>query len=143
MSTVEENIETVYRDIDVFNNRKTESLGEIYADTYTIHYPGLELKGIEAFSNYQHTVVNAFPDIRVKIDEIFGAGDSVAFRYTMEGTHKGEFKGIPPTGKKVKFQGVVINHFSEGKEVETWEFADRLGFLQQLGVLPPPEEIGK
>jgi predicted ester cyclase len=60
--------------------------------------------------------------------------DSIAFAYTMTGTHQGPLMGIPPTGKRVSIRGLQISKFRDGKMVERWGSSDQLGLLQQLGV---------
>ncbi len=65
--------------------------------------------------------------------------DKVVNRWTMRATHQGEFRGVPPTGKKIKVTGIGIFHFSdEGKVVETWDNFDQLGMMRQIGVIPLP-----
>ena len=63
-------------------------------------------------------------------------GDRVVIRYTLRGTHQGEFRGIPPTGKQFKATGISIVHFVNGKGVELRNEFDYLGLLLQLGVIP-------
>ena len=58
-------------------------------------------------------------------------------RLTMTGTHKGEYAGIPPTGKYVTWTGILIFRITDGKVVEAWANNDALGFFQQLVVIPP------
>ena len=62
-------------------------------------------------------------------------------RWTMRGTHQGNFQGIPPTGKKAVVQGMNISRLEGGKVVEDRSEIDALGMMQQLGVVPlPPGE---
>jgi predicted ester cyclase len=70
-------------------------------------------------------------------------GDKVVTRFTMRGTHQGEFMGIAPTGRRVEMTGIDIIRFSDGKMVEHWGNTDDLGMMQQLGVIPEPgqEEV--
>ena len=63
-------------------------------------------------------------------------------RWTASLTHKGEFEGIPPTGKRAVVQGVYIHRLAGGKIVEDWTVRDTLGLLQQLGVIPSRREAG-
>ena len=58
-------------------------------------------------------------------------------RFTVRATHKGEFQGLPPTGKQVILTGTDIQRIAGGKIAENWVNLDALGMLQQLGVLPP------
>ncbi|HZF58977.1 MAG TPA: ester cyclase, partial [Rubrobacter sp.] len=65
--------------------------------------------------------------------------DKVVTRWRMRGTHRGEFGGIAPTGKKLDVTGIAIFRFSdEGKVVESWDNFDQLGMMRQLGVIPAP-----
>ncbi len=86
-----------------------------------------------------------FPDLRVKIDHIVEQGDKAAARWTATMTHKGEFLGFAPTGKKVTITGTSTQRFSDGKIVEGWDNWDQLGLLVQIGAVPaahfvPPAE---
>ena len=79
----------------------------------------------------------AFPDLHMKIEDQIAEGDMVASRLTVHGTHKGEFMGMPPTGKQITITGTDIVHIKDGKAVERWGNFDDLGMMQQLGVIPP------
>jgi steroid delta-isomerase-like uncharacterized protein len=79
---------------------------------------------------------SAFPDAVYSLDDSIAEGDKVANRYTLRGTHKGAFMGIPPTGKQIAVKGVNIYRISEGKIAETWDFLDTFSMMAQLGVLP-------
>jgi hypothetical protein len=74
------------------------------------------------------------------VDDLIVEGDKAVIRYTITGTHKGEFMGVPPTNKKVTLWVIVIERFAGGKIVETWERFDSLGLMQQLGVIPKPDK---
>jgi predicted ester cyclase len=76
--------------------------------------------------------------VHFTIDDMVVEGDKAAMRYTMTGTHKGEFTGIPPTNRKLTMWGINIARIAGGKIVEAWERMDTLGFMQQLGVVPTP-----
>ncbi len=77
-----------------------------------------------------------FPDLHWTIDDMIFQGDKIAVRYTMTGTHKGEFRGSPPTNRKVTVWGADIHRFVGGKLVECWSRIDTIGFMQQLGLVP-------
>jgi predicted ester cyclase len=65
-------------------------------------------------------------------------GDKVLVRWRSTGTHEGELMGIPPTGRRVTMTGFDLFRIEGGKIAEMWQEADRLGLLQQLGVILPP-----
>ena len=80
----------------------------------------------------------AFPDGKTTTDDLIAEGDKVVERFTLVGTHKGEFMGIPATGKPIKVTGMSIFRIANGKIVEHWGENDAMGLLMQLGVLPAP-----
>jgi steroid delta-isomerase-like uncharacterized protein len=82
------------------------------------------------------TMHRAFPDLQITIDDLIAEGDKVVTRWTALGTHKGEFAGIPPTGKRGVVTGIDINRIVDGKLVECWTNSDDLGLLQQLSAIP-------
>ena len=82
----------------------------------------------------------AFPDMRYTLHDVIGEGDRVATRWTLRGTHRGEFNGIPPTHKVITFSGAYIHRFSDGKIIEEWAFYNPLTVMQQLGAVPTPGE---
>ena len=90
----------------------------------------------ELYKQVNAAVLEAFPDVRYAIDDMIAEGDTVVTRWTMTATHEGEFNGIPPTNKQVVLSGVSIDRLIGGKFVETWQFYDALGFMQQLDAIP-------
>jgi predicted ester cyclase len=84
--------------------------------------------------------VEAFPDLRLTVEDIFCEGDMVAARVAFRGTHRGEFQGIPPTGKEVAFSSIEIDRMVDGKVAEHWFEMDLLGLMGQLGAIPDPEQ---
>ena len=81
----------------------------------------------------------AFPDLHFSIEDVFAEGDKVTVRWTAHGTHRGDMelvRNIPPTGRQVTWFGVDIYRIAGGKIMEGWRSWDRLGLLQQLGVVP-------
>ena len=79
----------------------------------------------------------AFPDFKVTLDQVIEQGDKVVTRWTTTMTHKGEFLGFAPTGKKATVTGTTILRILNGKIVEGWDNWDQLGLLVQIGVVPP------
>lgn len=81
----------------------------------------------------------AFPDMKAELATMVADDDSIAFAYTFTGTHNGPLMGIAATGKKVKFRGLQISKFRDGKMVERWGSSDQLGMLQQIGAREIPK----
>lgn len=78
----------------------------------------------------------AFPDLQFTLEDLVAEGDRVVDRWTMYGTHLGEFLGTPPSGKKVVFTGIDILRIVGGQIVESWHIEDQLGAFQQIGMIP-------
>ena len=85
---------------------------------------------------------NAFPDFKATIEHLIAEGDEVVLHMTWTGTHKGEFMGIPPTGKSISINVIDILVIAEGRFVEHWGVMDSMAMMQQLGVVPAPEQAG-
>ena len=85
----------------------------------------------------------AIPNVRHSIDDLIADGDKVAARLTARGTHTGSFRGMQPTGNEILFTGMRFYCVLGGKITEEWATYDSLLLMQQLGVIPPTEELGK
>ena len=123
---------------EVLNQGKLDVIDEIIADDYIYHIPGSpDIHGPEGLKQYVSMGRTSFPDIKFTVDDQIAEGDKVVTRFTVTGTHKGEFMGIPPTGVQTTWTGIVIARVADGKFVEAWVNSDALGMLQQLGAVPP------
>lgn len=78
----------------------------------------------------------AFPDLRYTVEDLIAEGDKVACRLTLTGTHRGTFRGIPPTGRTIAVEQIHIVRVVEGKGREHWAALELLDLLRQLGALP-------
>jgi steroid delta-isomerase-like uncharacterized protein len=119
-----------------WNNGDLAIADEVYSPDYLLHDPARPIHGTEALKQFVATFLTGFPDIHVTIEDMIAEGDKVVWRYTVRGTHKGEFMGIAPTGKSITLTGILISRFADDKVVEDWNNYDALGMLQQLGVIP-------
>ena len=130
--------------IEEFNKGKAAAiavLDETNAANIVYHTStGEEIRGLKDVKQFFSDFFGAFPDTHVTLDDVVVEGDKVAQRWTLTGTHKGEFMGIPPTNKKITIRAIEIDRVAGGKFVECWERFDTLGFVQQLGVIPKPGE---
>ena len=105
------------------------------------HAPGLPGSlDSEAWTQFIASFTEAFPDIRLTVEDIFSEGDMVAARISFHGTQRGEFQGIPPTNKEVAFSSIEIDRMVGGKVQEPWFELDQLGLMRQLGAIPEPEQ---
>jgi predicted ester cyclase len=125
-----------------FNEGKFELLDQLIAPEAVNHDPAQParlraLRGPEVQRRTVEMYRAAFPDVRITVDEVIDGGDKVAVRWHAEGTHRGELEGLAPTGVRATVTGISIDHWQDGKIVETWTEWDNLGLGRQLGAAPP------
>jgi steroid delta-isomerase-like uncharacterized protein len=94
--------------------------------------------GLDGLKEILRAMRTGFPDIVFSITEQIAEGNKVASRFEWTGTHKGEFLGIPATGRPVNVWGIVIDHLENGRIKDTRIIMDTLGLMTQLGALPSP-----
>ncbi len=131
------NKEIARRFYDAINAGRLEIIDEVIADSYVEHeeFPGLA-GGREGLRQFFQMFRTAFPDLTMTIEDMVAEGDKVFIRATMKGTHKGEFMGIPATGKQIIIPNGDFTRFEGRKVVEHWGVIDTGKMMQQLGVLP-------
>jgi steroid delta-isomerase-like uncharacterized protein len=136
--SIEKNKAVIRRHVEeIFNRGNLAVADEIISPDYVYHGPAGEFKGPEGFKKMVAGALQAFPDIHYTIDDMVAEGDTLAVRYTMTGTFKGELAGIAPTGKRINMPQAFFYRFKDGKEVEALPFTDTLTMYQQMGVKPP------
>ncbi|MEW2352386.1 ester cyclase [Spirillospora sp. NPDC029432] len=112
-------------------------IDEVVAPDVRVRTPlPLAATGAEAMKEVLAVLLRAFPDLRVTVEDVIAEGDRVASRNTVTGTHRGEYMGLPPTGRTVTYREVVIARFEDGRVAETWAVVDVLAQLRQLGAVP-------
>jgi steroid delta-isomerase-like uncharacterized protein len=142
MST-EQNKALIGRFIEEIFNRGNMSVVEaLFAPDFVEHEqlpPGIpnNREGVKVLTSMLRS---AFPDFKATIDDIVAEGDKVVIRMSWSGTQKGEFMGIPATGKRVSIGVIDIIRIADGKFVEHWGQMDSMGMMQQLGAIPAPVE---
>jgi steroid delta-isomerase-like uncharacterized protein len=127
---------------EVWSRGNVALVDELFASDYLGHAPPDEVDGREGMKRYVSTVRTEFPDLQFTVEDQIAEGDRVVTRWTASGTHKGQFQGIPPTGRQMTMTGITIFRIANGKLVEGWTNADILGMMQQLGVIPAPKPAG-
>jgi len=111
---------------------------QIFGENLVGHFSGMPPVDINMHRMFGLATCDAFPDLERPVEDLVAEGDRVVARWTSSGTHKGDFQGIPPTGKHVETSGITIFRIENGKIVEEWSESDVLGMLQQLGAIPSP-----
>ena len=139
----EQNKALVARFIDeIFNRGNMSAADELLAPNFVEHehLPAGVPRDREGVKMLSSMLRSAFPDLKVTIDDTIVEGDKVVVRMTWSGTHRGEFMGVPASGKSVSIGVIDIIRVSGGKLVEHWGQMDAMAMLQQIGALPAPVE---
>jgi predicted ester cyclase len=139
MGSVEQNIEIIKRAVAAANDGTLPTVArDIISSEFVLHDLN-ELPGV-AGSGLMQTLRSAMPDLRVTVEDLFGAGDRVAVRIHIMGTHDAAVLGISPTGRRVQFSGINIYRLEHGKIVESWQLPDFWSFMSQVGFVRSPGE---
>jgi steroid delta-isomerase-like uncharacterized protein len=127
-------IDLLRRSLDAFNRGDIEACAAVLASDFIANVPGAPEpgRGRQAWKQNALMFREAFPDLRIEIDDIFGAGDRIAVRLTFNGTHKGDFLGIPATGRPVAFTSIEIYRVDGDELAEEWVSPDVTALMGQI-----------
>jgi steroid delta-isomerase-like uncharacterized protein len=92
--------------------------------------------GAQALKQVWAVLLRAFPDLHVAVEDVIAEGDKVVVRNTVTGTHQGEYRGVPATGKSVTYNEIFVVRFAGRRIAEIWGVVDVLSQLKQLGLIP-------
>ena len=124
---------------EVWNQGRAEAIEELFAAEGVAHgladASGAELRGPAHFREFHRGFRDAFPDIRVTVEDVIAEGDKVAGRCSARATHRSAALGFAATGREVEFDGICIVRVSGGKIAEAWNNFDFLTMYRQLGVI--------
>jgi predicted ester cyclase len=109
---------------------------ELCTSDYTAHLPGYPPMSIDGHKEFAKAFYAGFPDIHHTIEETIVDGDAVSVRFRLDGNHTADFAGIPATGRPLTVNAIVTMHILDGRVKELHGEFDRLGLMQQLGVIP-------
>ena len=138
---IENNKALVIRFVEEFWSSGNEpAADQLMAEGVTIVVNNDRVKDAETLKGFARMLRSAFPDWRSQLEELVAEDDRVAERWTGHGTHRGEFQGIPATGRKVAVPGTVFYRIAEGKIVEFRGQFDRMSMMEQLGAFTQPKD---
>jgi steroid delta-isomerase-like uncharacterized protein len=123
---------------EVWNKGNSSLVDELFTPNYEHHDPSSPDFGRGPESEKKRVTLyrNAFPDLRVTIEDSIAEDNTVMTRWSCRGTHKGDLNGIAPTGKQFTISGITVARLANGKLAEGYVNWDALGLMQQLGVVP-------
>jgi steroid delta-isomerase-like uncharacterized protein len=123
---------------EAFNLGNTGVINELVHPDYRYTSPTDQLNGPSELAAFVSAFRETFPDLRVDITDQVEDEETVCTRLTVKGTQLGSFLDIPPTGRSIEIEGVVISRFKNGLIHDEWELLDHYKFLTQLGVIGSP-----
>jgi steroid delta-isomerase-like uncharacterized protein len=129
---------TVLRLFDAVNSGDAElvaqTIDEVFDPGVKQHNP-FEATGVQTLKTVFTGLYRAFPDLRITLEDVIEEGDKVVERDTVTGTHRGEFNGLPPTGRSVAYSEIFIMRFANGRIAEIWGVVDIFSQMKQLGLI--------
>ncbi len=130
-----ENIAAQERFGKAVNANNLDEINDLVAQDCVDHDPAPgQARGPQGYIALFRQMISAFPDFAVDVEHVVADDENVAFAYIITGTHRGEFFGIPATGRRIRARGLQISRFnSDARMVERWGSSDQLGIFQQLG----------
>lgn len=126
---------------EVWNKGNVDLCDDIFETHASIHDPSFPVNGVKGIKDQVRQLREAQPDFRLDLHDVLVAGDMTATRYTLSGTAKKEFRGLPPTGKSYAVSGMTFDKWQNDRIVEEWTVYDLLGSLQQLGIIPAMSQM--
>lgn len=142
MSTSEQaNKDLVRSYLNAFNDRDRDAMAELLADDVVEHGIHEELEGVDEILEFLDRHFEAFPDYSGTSEAIVAEDDLVTVRYTVSGTHSGEYRDVQPTGTSVEWTGIAMYRVADDRIAEIWLEEDRLGVLEQLEMVDPPAHL--
>ena len=138
--TPAENKAAAQRFIDeILNRGNVAIIDEAVSPDIVDHQPPPGVPpGREGLKLFLTSFRGAFPDLHYTVVEAIAEGDRVVQLTSARGTMKGDFAGMPASGKTATWDEIHISRFKDGKVVEHWGVVDQLGMLQQLGFAQAP-----
>lgn len=140
-----DNVATIRRLIDqVWNKGSIEVLDELLASDFVGHEPVFgDHDGPENAKQLVQVFRNAFPDLRLTIEDIGAVNEKVFMRWEATGTHRGNLLGIAPTNLRCVITGLMLHRFDGGKIAEVWYSWDRYTLLQQMALVPAMSNLAR
>ncbi len=118
---------------EVFVDWNMALVDEVVSPQFVSHdWPQGGPTGPRAFRNFYAAIRSAVPDARYEIDDLIAEGEKVVVRWRLVGTHKGDFRGIAPTGRAITLKGIAIYRVQGGRLMERWVVSDLHGLLQEI-----------
>ena len=136
--SLEDNKAVVHAFAEVISSHDLARLDTVIGEQYLQHRPDVA-SGREPVRRYFAELIAAFPDLIRTDEDIAAEGDKVWVRTSYRGTHLGSYRGIPPTGRQIRYRTVDIFRVANGRLVEHWDVVDQTDMLTTIGALVTPD----
>jgi steroid delta-isomerase-like uncharacterized protein len=132
------NKQVVRQFFELLGRHDTERMEQLLISStqYSFHPSGMRHMDWNGHKQLLAAITRAFPDLRHDVKDMVAEGDKVAVRLNVTGTHKGEFRGIPPSGRKLSLDEMAFLTIIDGRITEGWITSDTMSFMQQIGAIP-------
>jgi steroid delta-isomerase-like uncharacterized protein len=133
----------VHRFVDeCWNDARLAMVPELVSAHCRYHDPVFPhmIAGVESMQHHIERSRRAFPDLKYTITDTIAERDEVVTHWTLNGTHRGEFLGMPPTNVNVLIAGTSIYRIEEGQIVEQWTNWNLMSLMEQLGLQTAPKQ---
>ena len=134
----EANIAIVRRWFDeIYTQKHLGLMNELHVESFVWRKPGeVTVTSRDGMREMIEVYVAAFLDLHFTVEDQMSDGDRVVTRWSVRGTHRGEFGGIAPTGNAITFRGITMSRLEDGQLVEKWENFNELSLMRQIGAVP-------
>ncbi len=131
------NKQVVRQFFELLGRNDTERMEQLLISStqYSFHPSGMPNIDWNGHKQLLAAIIRAFPDLHHDVKDMVAEGDKVAVRLNVTGTHKGEFQGIPPSGRKLSLDEMTFLTIIDGKITEGWITSDTMSFMQQIGAI--------
>lgn len=124
---------------ELWNKGNLGAIDKYYSNDVVAHAPTGKTKGLDSYKQQASMFREAYPDATARVGVILAEDELAAYTWTFEGTHRGPFGDIQPTGKHISVDGVSVVRFKNGKIVEEHSQYDFLGGMSQIGAVDLPD----
>jgi predicted ester cyclase len=122
---------------EVWNKDRRQAIAEMLAPDFVMHDGETNVPGVAGFEAYFDQIRSTFSNMRLKVEELVGEGDTICARWSVDAEHTGSGMGVDPTGKTAHTTGLSLVRVANGKFVEAWQNWDQLHVMMEIGAVAP------
>ncbi|MEV2261981.1 ester cyclase [Streptomyces anulatus] len=133
-TTVEQNMALLRTAYQLVESSELDEAAQMLTENFVANVPGSPdpLHGREIWQHGTKIMKDAFPDLKIDVQDMFGVGDKVTVLVHFRGTHRGAFQQFEATGRQVGYRSVEVYRFEGGRIAEEWVAPDLMSLMQQI-----------